>query len=292
MVLAPDDTTDLPFLDVHYGCELDQKLLSTAPLKDSHNAVSVLGWQPGAHFGNAEPHKKPASRSSSQGLWSLVWCDERCHKPGNDQIKVTFARAVREMSGALICQRKAFKFASWVSSTSPRPLVLVTSWREAKPCIDAMASSTWKPLVTVVVTSSQKVSAKAGEWVQAQIAERPHDLIMVIQDLHPQLLVAHLLNMFGGLLGSPGYVTADDVAPMSAPPGLDALASEPTVLPVPAARREAAAAEPCADGWCEDARRGKLVVPPPIGPSWVCEKPRSLPCQLFGLPFELQKAFA
>jgi len=90
-----------------------------------------------------------------------------------------------------------------------------------------MASSTWKPLITVVVTSSEKVSAKAGEWVQAQTAERPHDLIMVIQDLHPQLLVAHLLNMFGGLLGSPGF-TADDVAPMSAPPGLEVLAFEPT----------------------------------------------------------------
>ncbi|CAE8606462.1 unnamed protein product, partial [Polarella glacialis] len=83
----------------------------------------------------------PTSSSLIKPLM-LIWCHERCHKSENEARRDAFqASATLVGAQALLC-KKTKQFAQWLESpTGEQRYVLITDWREAQPCMQAIAAA-------------------------------------------------------------------------------------------------------------------------------------------------------
>lgn len=64
-----------------------------------------------------------------------------------------------------MCHKKAAKFGAWLSNTEQPNYVLLTDWREAKPCMDIISSSC-KFIRMIVFCEMETTFRKAIEWVR------------------------------------------------------------------------------------------------------------------------------
>jgi len=96
----------------------------------------------------------------------LVWCDEKCHKPDNRLQRNSYAEIARKAGTALLCIKKANRFATWLCEKDTSPYVLIVAWREAKPCIVAYMShdQAKHPFFTMVVCESPAQFSRASAW--------------------------------------------------------------------------------------------------------------------------------
>merc|ERR1719282_637821 len=64
--------------------------------------------------------------------------------------------------------KKASKFAAWLSEAQRPPFVLLTDWREVKPCTEAAAlqSPQNRPAFTVVLAEGPRQFERASAWAQ------------------------------------------------------------------------------------------------------------------------------
>jgi len=129
--------------------------------------------------------------------WQLVWCHERCHKRECDERRAAIKEAAREAGGMLVCIKKANKFAMWLAEAQRQPFVLLTDWREVKPCTEAIADvrpqGRTGPSLTVVLAEEPRQFERASAWAQGF---PPHvDPVHVCQDLGPpRAFIAKLAN--------------------------------------------------------------------------------------------------
>lgn len=110
----------------------------------------------------------PAGSDSSKAWWRIVWCHERCHKQENQARCQALRGSVNDTGALLVCLKKAVQFALWVKRTSRPPYVLVTDWREAQPCVQALGAATdvSLPFLIVVLCDSPRQYGKASEWAK------------------------------------------------------------------------------------------------------------------------------
>mmetsp|Transcript_80700 Transcript_80700/g.261571 ORF Transcript_80700/g.261571 Transcript_80700/m.261571 type:complete len:308 (-) Transcript_80700:174-1097(-) len=185
-------------------------------------------------------------RSERPPSWFLLWCDERCHKQENEPTRRAFAESMRECSGTFLCRRKALKYAAWLSHTHHPPYVLLTSWREVKPCLEALQEQGGqpRPFLTVVLTESRRVYEKACIWAERMRVDSPQDLILIVEEMEPHALVAQLVREvrlhpclaevpppLGGLAAAPLKAMQQNPGPAlhGPPPGLEEFA-KPALL--------------------------------------------------------------
>jgi len=134
--------------------------------------------------------------------WHLVWCHERCHKRESDALRMAVKEAAREAGGMLVCIKKANKFAMWLAETQrQRPFVLLTDWREVKPCTEAVTQlrpqGCMGPALTVVLAEESRQFERASTWAQGFL---PHSArVQVCQDIGPpKAFVSMLANRLRG----------------------------------------------------------------------------------------------
>jgi len=115
----------------------------------------------------------PSQGGIKQG-WRLVWCHERCHKEENEERRLGLSQSLRAAGGALICLKKASKFAILLQRPVLPAYVLVTDWREAQPCAEQLSQglkngtvpSDRMPLGIVVLCPNSKQYNRAAAWAK------------------------------------------------------------------------------------------------------------------------------
>jgi len=100
----------------------------------------------------------------------VVWCHEHCHKSHNDARKKALADLCFEHEASLVCHKKAAKFGVWLSCTVQPDYILITDWREAKPCIDIISTGL-RFTQMIVYCDTDSTLRKASEWVNRLPAE-------------------------------------------------------------------------------------------------------------------------
>eukprot|EP00931_Biecheleriopsis_adriatica_P066216 TRINITY_DN40614_c0_g1_i1.p1 TRINITY_DN40614_c0_g1~~TRINITY_DN40614_c0_g1_i1.p1 ORF type:complete len:299 (-),score=83.57 TRINITY_DN40614_c0_g1_i1:159-1055(-) len=104
--------------------------------------------------------------------WQLIWCHENCYKPASVDTRKMLMDTVSEAGGAISCYKKAARFLEWWSCRCKTPCILLSDWREVKPCLDGMKLSaedgiTSKlPLAICVFTQSPQVYQRASDWAK------------------------------------------------------------------------------------------------------------------------------
>jgi len=110
--------------------------------------------------------EKAPESAAKKGWWRLVWCHERCHKADSDAQRQMLARHAEALGGSLITLKKASKFQIWLRRHERPPYILLTDWREVKPCRDYLAEMPKRslPALTVVHCEVQCHFDRASEW--------------------------------------------------------------------------------------------------------------------------------
>uniref|UniRef100_A0A7S0FL78 Uncharacterized protein n=1 Tax=Pyrodinium bahamense TaxID=73915 RepID=A0A7S0FL78_9DINO len=129
--------------------------------------------------------------------WRIVWCWERCHKQEAAYKREVLGEAARKAGASLVCLKKANKFAAWLAKSQRPPYILLTDWRELKPCLSYASQEhlSNQPVFTVVLCEDpeKKPFGRAAAWAE-RVGPRP-DPVHVCKDL--DFLLA-FLDKLGG----------------------------------------------------------------------------------------------
>jgi len=121
--------------------------------------------------------------------WKVVWCNARCFKPDSKTQRQSMAMAARDAGGSLFCLRNAGHFEKWLAATKQSDYVLLTGWREVKPCIATLRDCdvTEQPFKIILQCDSPKELYKARTWVQQYSTLRAHHMpdVHVCSSLEP-----------------------------------------------------------------------------------------------------------
>jgi len=99
-------------------------------------------------------------------FWRCVWCQERCYKSDSKTTKNSFEIAAKNNGAELVCLKKASVFAQWVARKNQSPYVVLTNWREVKPCAWALGEQDYSnhPFLIVVLCDTSMCFGKACHW--------------------------------------------------------------------------------------------------------------------------------
>jgi len=121
--------------------------------------------------------------------WKVVWCNARCFKPDSKTQRQSMAMAARDAGGSLFCLRNAGLFEKWLAATKQSDYVLLTGWREVKPCIATLMECdvTEQPFKIILQCDTPKELYKARTWVQQYSTLRAHHMpdVHVCSSLEP-----------------------------------------------------------------------------------------------------------
>uniref|UniRef100_A0A7S1A0U7 Uncharacterized protein n=1 Tax=Noctiluca scintillans TaxID=2966 RepID=A0A7S1A0U7_NOCSC len=133
--------------------------------------------------------------------WRFVWCHERCHKEEHAQRRALLSALLREQGASLSCLKKAAKFALWLEHAPRPPSVLVTDWREAQGCFQAILSggSPTKVLCMIVLCTSARQRRNASDWAHRACATLPDFTVHVHEanDIPDQMVCGLVRRVFG-----------------------------------------------------------------------------------------------
>lgn len=134
-------------------------------------------------FSNAESDAG-ACPAHSRKSWRVVWCHERCHKPDNEGRREELDEVTGTAGASLVCLKKASKYGDWLRRGQRPAYILLTDWREVKPClgIASQAALSNQPTFTVVLCEEQCQFHRAQAWAEA--LPRRADPVHVCKDLN------------------------------------------------------------------------------------------------------------
>jgi len=129
--------------------------------------------------------------------WRLVCCTERLLRQGGAEHgrRKAFEEATAVVGAELLCLRKAKQFEAWSRKPGTKPYVLLTDWREAKPCMDILAGRgpQNKPVFTVVICEVRGQYGRASRWAEAH-SENTAEPVYVCQYLTCSHTLVHGLS--------------------------------------------------------------------------------------------------
>jgi hypothetical protein len=103
-------------------------------------------------------------------FWSLVWCSERCFKAENVHRRAALENLAKSSGASLVSIKKANKFAMWLLTARCKPFVLVTDWREVKPCLQVLEPQPMEnqPVFTMVLCDACRNNyERAQQWASS-----------------------------------------------------------------------------------------------------------------------------
>eukprot|EP00442_Polarella_glacialis_P005043 CAMPEP_0115071812 /NCGR_PEP_ID=MMETSP0227-20121206/13883_1 /TAXON_ID=89957 /ORGANISM="Polarella glacialis, Strain CCMP 1383" /LENGTH=296 /DNA_ID=CAMNT_0002458491 /DNA_START=210 /DNA_END=1100 /DNA_ORIENTATION=- len=123
-------------------------------------------------FEEDDDDKSTRQKASTPRFWALVWVHEKCHKPENVELRTNLVQLVQKASGGAVCIKKAQKFQEWLL-TNTLPYVLLTDWREAKPCLESIEEQGLQPPARVVIVAeSPTIHARASVYFKPHPSNR------------------------------------------------------------------------------------------------------------------------
>jgi hypothetical protein len=115
--------------------------------------------------------------------WYLLWVHERCQKPESATFCAALQREVHAKGGRICFMKKAQKFAQWLHPSVPDacPYVLLTDWREVKPCFEAVSAdpTLQSPVATIVLVPDGRSALRANAWCKEQREMPSHRMLVV-----------------------------------------------------------------------------------------------------------------
>jgi len=102
--------------------------------------------------------------------------------------------SARELGASLVLLRKAKNFSLWIQKESRPPYMLITNWREAQPCMEAVESSpcSTRPVSMIVMCDSARQYHHVHKWAsESQNTSMVH---VYERDCMPANLIADLVN--------------------------------------------------------------------------------------------------
>eukprot|EP00931_Biecheleriopsis_adriatica_P099261 TRINITY_DN7365_c0_g2_i1.p1 TRINITY_DN7365_c0_g2~~TRINITY_DN7365_c0_g2_i1.p1 ORF type:complete len:282 (-),score=19.47 TRINITY_DN7365_c0_g2_i1:218-1000(-) len=159
--------------------------------------------------------KRMVSLSKSQSRhWYLVWCHERCHKPDAAKLRDMLLKVAAEGGGSIVLHKKSNKLLEWLARHGESRYVLLSDWREAKPCLEGLGCSEGvvkgQPLAFCVYCESMKTYERALEWAQGI----PRGMVQVFGELSGASLKEFLAACCGiRFQDVPELATMDSMTP-------------------------------------------------------------------------------
>lgn len=136
--------------------------------------------------------------------WDLVWCCKYCHKDEAHALRMKIGNIVEKVGGKLICLKKAARLQQRRAYPG-RVSVLLTDWREAKPCMEHLLSSQVEfPQLIVVYTASEKQFKVATLWASTLPSQGVHQQIRIVcatEDVRELIHTVVRLYQSSGLAG-------------------------------------------------------------------------------------------
>lgn len=181
-----------PIETLAYSCEEQQQWTPTAHEQDFRTHCSLKA------DGGEECDKQRSA--TGRCPWRLVWCHERCHKHECEERRTAIGEAASDVGATLVCLKKAGKFATWLTHAPAQPFVLLTDWREVKPCMQAVAQCPAnRPALTVVLGELPQHFERASAWAQSlPVGADPVDVINQLGC--PKAFMADVANRLQSLL--------------------------------------------------------------------------------------------
>jgi len=150
------------------------------------------------------PELPPGRPVTPAALQHVVWCSERCYQGDEQESLDIIEKESKKLRAELVrCRKGHSKFKAWLDSMEVvAPYMLLTNFREFKPCIQVLSQmEPWKqPVICVVlceITSQfdrtvafvEELSTHSNVWVQAikKLAFLPDiidHLAVRMEDLH------------------------------------------------------------------------------------------------------------
>ncbi|CAE7678241.1 unnamed protein product [Symbiodinium necroappetens] len=143
-----------------------------------------------------------------------------------------------KLSAGILCMKKAVKYEAWMKRTNNKFHVLITDWREAKPCIHAVGESqqedSW-PEMVIILCDLPKSHENAVQWAGRQTTiktpirvvfedpEQTHFQVIadLLQECYEKMLKRRpmLVPFNPGLLSQPEALTSRASAASPEPSG-------------------------------------------------------------------------
>lgn len=124
----------------------------------------------------------------------LLWCHERCYKADKECDRDVLNEAAHRAGMKSIALKKSTNYARWCENHGSTPHILVTNWREAKPCVLAMQAgpnASW-PSVMIVLCETPRDVQRVSRW-QAEQRDGPLR-VEVVASLMEVLAIIHLMG--------------------------------------------------------------------------------------------------
>lgn len=120
-----------------------------------------------------------AGSAQSEASWSLVWCYERCYKSDADAFRSGLAELAESSHGTLLCFKKACGLKKWLAEASDTRWILVTDWREAKPCVQLWPECVRRPDLILVFTDGERQMKRSLGW-QMELQEELRQKVRIV----------------------------------------------------------------------------------------------------------------
>lgn len=122
-------------------------------------------------FPDADAEGEEIAQRATRASWLMIWCHERCYKPERSELRAHLTDVAMSLNAGILCMKKAVKYESWMKRTNSRTHVLITDWREAKPCLQAMTADSrqreW-PETMIILCDLPKSHENAMSWAAKQ----------------------------------------------------------------------------------------------------------------------------
>mmetsp|Transcript_19365 Transcript_19365/g.55532 ORF Transcript_19365/g.55532 Transcript_19365/m.55532 type:complete len:356 (-) Transcript_19365:556-1623(-) len=121
----------------------------------------------------------PRARSSA---FRAVWCFERCFKDEEEPVRSAITEAVTSLGGSLFCYKKAKTFEARAAHMRPQSYALITDGREARPCVQALATLPQnQPALIVILSENPKHADRVARWAKELPSEGFHVPVFVVR---------------------------------------------------------------------------------------------------------------
>jgi len=143
--------------------------------------------------------KKTPGDAQKRRAWTLVWCHAHCHRQNCESQKRSFAKASQNNGVAFVHSKKVWTFTAWIWKQNRSAYVLLTDWRELKPCMGVFQreDSTNQPSLTVVLCADPPSFEKASRFAKSISSHRVH----VCRSMEPlQMFFSALAQHIAGVV--------------------------------------------------------------------------------------------
>jgi len=114
------------------------------------------------------PSNAPPSHGkerSPRRRWYAVWCHERSHKSDASPLRSQLQSVLGRHNAELVCQKTSCKFKLWLEGEPDGFYLLISDWRQLKPCMDIFAEADVpRPAAVILLCERANIYAKATAW--------------------------------------------------------------------------------------------------------------------------------